>query len=162
MKVMFNMTQKNYLYMLIGVPASGKSTWIASQDWALDIPVVSSDRFIDEHAQKQGKTYNEVFDEYIKIATKLMENQVLICQANNKNVIWDQTNLTAKSRAAKLKMLPDYYKIAVVFKTPDAEEHARRLAGRPGKTIPLVVLRSMAANFELPTEAEGFREIWYA
>jgi len=86
----------------------------------------------------------------------------LICQANNKDVIWDQTNLTAKSRAAKLKMLPDYYKIAVVFKTPDAEEHARRLASRPGKSIPEGVLRSMAANLELPTEAEGFQEIWYA
>jgi len=156
------MKRKNYLYMLIGVPASGKSTWINTQDWTRDIPVVSSDRFIDEHAQKQGKTYNEVFEEYIKVATKLMENQVLICQANNKDVIWDQTNLTAKSRAAKLAMLPDYYKIAVVFKTPDADEHKRRLDGRPGKSIPEGVLKSMAANLQLPTEAEGFKEIWYA
>jgi len=156
------MNRKNYLYMLIGVPASGKSTWINNQEWTRDIPVVSSDRFIDDYAQKQGKTYNEVFDEYIKIATKLMENQVLVCQANNKDVIWDQTNLTAKSRAVKLNMLPDYYKIAVVFLTPATEEHARRLAGRPGKAIPEGVLRSMAANLELPIEAEGFQEIWYA
>ena len=150
------------MYMLIGVPGSGKSTWIESQDWTAGMPVVSTDRFIEAHAYENSKTYNEVFDEYIKIATRLMENQVLICQANNKDFIWDQTNVSAKSRKAKLAKLPDYYKIAVVFKTPDADEHARRLANRPGKSIPQNVMDSMISNMEMPTEDEGFDEIWHA
>ena len=33
--------------MLIGVPASGKSTWIAAQDWARDCVLVSTDKLID-------------------------------------------------------------------------------------------------------------------
>ena len=151
----------NKLYMLIGVPASGKSTWVKSQDWTQDIPVVSSDRFIDEYAEKSGKTYNEVFKEYAPIAMRLMDNQVLICQANSTDVIWDQTNTSAKSRAKKLAMLPKYEKIAVVFKTPEPEEHARRLASRPGKNIPEHVMRSMIDNLEMPSEEEGFKEIWY-
>jgi len=148
------------LYMLIGVPGSGKSTWISNQDWVKDCTVVSSDRFVDEEAARVGKTYNEIFNDYIKIATKLMENHVAIAQANNLNIIWDQTNTSAKSRKAKLAMLPNYEKIAIVFRTPDEEELSRRLVNRPGKSIPDNVMRSMIANLQEPTEEEGFKEIW--
>jgi predicted kinase len=147
--------------MLIGVPGSGKSTWIANQEWLTDATVVSSDRFIDEEATRQGKTYNEVFNDYVKIATKLMENHVLVAQANSKDIIWDQTNTSVKSRKNKLAMLPDYEKIAVVFRTPDEEELTRRLANRPGKSIPENVMRVMISSLVEPTEEEGFKEIWY-
>ena len=33
-------------YQLVGVPASGKSTWIKEQDWAPDCVVVSTDDFV--------------------------------------------------------------------------------------------------------------------
>jgi hypothetical protein len=61
-------------------------------------------------------------------------------------------------------MLPDYYKIAVVFKTPDPAELERRLNSRPGKNIPKHVQASMAdqLNNNPPTLEEGFDEIWYA
>jgi predicted kinase len=149
------------VYMLIGVPGSGKSTWIKNQDWMQDMPVVSSDRFIDEHAAKEGKTYNEVFDDYAKIAMKLMDNQARVCHANNLDFIWDQTNTSAKSRKGKLAILPGYEAIAVMFRTPDAEEHARRLASRPGKAIPDNVMKSMISNLQEPTVEEGFADIWY-
>ena len=150
------------LYMLIGVPAAGKSTWISNQDWMKGMPVVSSDRFIDEHAAKEGKTYNDVFDSYVKIATRLMENQVSIAKANGSDIVWDQTNMSIKSRAKKLAMLDGYEKIAVVFSTPEPEELARRLASRPGKSIPDHVMSSMINSYEEPTEEEGFKEIWRA
>ena len=149
------------VYMLIGVPGSGKSTWVANQEWAKDIPVVSSDKFIDEHAAKEGKTYNDVFADYVKIATRLMDNQVLICKANNTDIIWDQTNTSAKSRKAKLDKLDGYKKIAVYFPTPEKEELDNRLAQRVGKHIPSSVMSSMIANLEVPTEEEGFNEIWF-
>ena len=147
-------------YQLIGVPGSGKSTWIANQDWAIDIPVVSTDNFVEAYAKEQGKTYSEVFDEYMPIAVKLMANQALVCQANGLDVIWDQTSTTRASRARKFNTLPKYEHIAVVFTTPEKEELARRLASRPGKNIPDHVMRSMIEHFEMPTEEEGFKEIW--
>jgi predicted kinase len=58
-------------------------------------------------------------------------------------------------------MLPEYKHIAVVFRTPDEEELARRLANRPGKEIPQEVVLNMINNFEMPTEEEGFAEIWF-
>ena len=148
-------------YQLIGVPGAGKSTWIKSQDWAKDIPVVSTDNFVEAYAKEQGKTYNEVFKDYMPIAVKLMANQALICQANGLDVIWDQTSTTVISRRKKFNTLPKYEHIAVVFRTPDADELARRLASRPGKAIPENVMRSMIENFDEPTEDEGFKEIWY-
>ena len=149
-------------YQLIGVPGAGKSTWIKNQDWAKDIPVVSTDNFVEAYAKEQGKTYNEVFKDYMPIAVKLMANQALICQANGLDVIWDQTSTSVVSRKRKFNTLPKYEHIAVVFKTPEPVELARRLASRPGKNIPDHVMRSMIDGFEMPTEDEGFKEIWYA
>jgi predicted kinase len=155
---------KKKLYVLVGVPGSGKSTWIKNQEWAKDIPVVSTDKFIDEYAEQQGKTYNEVFTERMPVAVKLMANQVEICKANNLDIIWDQTSTTVGARKKKFNMCPDYYKIAVVFKTPDEEELQRRLASRPGKNIPKHVQEVMASQLknEPPTIEEGFDEIWNA
>jgi len=144
------------------VPGAGKSTWIKSQDWAKDIPVVSTDNFVEAYAKEQGKTYNEVFKDYMPIAVKLMANQALICQANGLDVIWDQTSTSVVSRKRKFNTLPGYEHIAVVFRTPEKDELAKRLASRPGKNIPDHVMRSMIDNFEMPTEDEGFTEIWYA
>jgi predicted kinase len=149
-------------YQLIGVPGSGKSTWIANQDWAKDIPVVSTDNFVEAYAKQQGKTYNEVFKDYMPIAVKLMANQALICQANNKDVIWDQTSTTIASRKRKFNTLPGYDHIAIVFRTPEPDELARRLASRPGKNIPDHVMKSMIAGWDEPTLDEGFVDIWYA
>ena len=149
------------LYMLVGVPASGKSTWIKSRDWSDNTVIVSSDHFIDEHAEKEGKTYNEVFADYAPIAMRLMENQVLIARTNGCDIIWDQTNTSVKSRKSKLTMLPEYEKIAVFFHTPEPEVLAWRLENRPGKSIPWKVMLSMTDNLSKPTEEEGFKEIWY-
>ena len=148
-------------YQLVGVPGSGKSTWIKNQDWAKDMPVISTDNFVEAYAKEQGKTYNEVFDEYMPIAVKLMVNQALVCQANGLDVIWDQTSTTIASRKRKFSTLPKYEHIAVVFKTPEKDELAKRLASRPGKNIPDNVMHSMIDGFVMPTEDEGFTEIWH-
>jgi len=154
----------NKMYVLVGVPGSGKSTWVSNQIWAKDIPVVSTDRYVEEYAKNEGKTYSDVFSGYMPIAVKLMANQVLICQANKKDLIWDQTSTTIVTRAKKIRMLPEYYKIAVVFKTPSTAELQKRLASRPGKEIPWEVVSNMASQLEAepPSLEEGFDEIWYA
>jgi predicted kinase len=149
-------------YQLVGVPASGKSTWIKSQDWALGLTIVSTDAFVEDYARAQGKTYSEVFVEYMPTAVNLMAEQVVFAREHGHDIIWDQTSTTVKTRARKFNMLPDYEHIAVVFKTPKKDELARRLASRPGKNIPDFVMQNMIENFEMPSEEEGFKEIWFA
>ena len=150
------------LYMLIGIPGSGKSTWIENQSWAKSCVHLSSDKFIEEYAESVGKTYNEVFDEYIKTATQQLNKQAITVNVAETDAIWDQTNMSVKSRASKLKLFPCYKKIAVVFRVPDPDELARRLASRPGKHISDKVIEDMIKNFQMPTLEEGFTEIWNA
>lgn len=150
----------NKCYQLIGVPGSGKSTWLKNQDWALGLTVASTDNFVEDYAKAQGKTYSEVFDEYMPTAVELMSKVVVHAREHGHDIIWDQTSTTVKSRARKFRMLRDYEHIAVVFTTPDADELTKRLASRPGKNIPDHVMRSMIDGFEMPTEEEGFKEIW--
>ena len=147
-------------YQLIGVPGSGKSTWVKNQIWALGLSVVSTDNFVEAYANQQGKTYSEVFKDYMPIAVRLMANQAEICRANGVDVIWDQTSTTIASRARKFNMLPDYEHIAVVFRTPDTNVLKERLASRPGKEIPWEVVQAMIDNWDEPYEEEGFKEIW--
>lgn len=149
-------------YQMVGVPGAGKSTWIKNQIWALGMPVISTDAFVEDYALTQDKTYNQVFDQYMSTAVDLMSKQVMFYRAASVDLIWDQTSVTVKSRRKKFSMLPDYEHIAVVFATPDTDELARRLNSRPGKIIPDHVVRSMITNFEMPTTAEGFSQIWYA
>ena len=144
-------------YMLIGVPASGKSTWRAAH--AGDAAVISTDDIIEQTAQASGRTYNEAFKENIKFATELATVRAKHAFATGEDVIWDQTNLTAKSRRSKLALVPEEYeKIAVVFLTPDESEWQRRL-DRPGKSIPAHILMGMASTMQFPDPEEGFDRI---
>lgn len=148
------------MYMLIGVPASGKSTWVEQNKG--DALVISSDNLIEEYAAENGKTYNEVFKGQIKIANKIVMEHAEAAFAADQDVIWDQTNLTKKSRKGKLAMVPEHYrKTAVFFATPLEEEWQRRLNSRPGKSIPAYILDSMVEMLEMPEQIEGWHIIEY-
>jgi predicted kinase len=151
-------------YQLVGVPGSGKSTWIDSQDWALTCAKVSTDKWVEIYAKEVGLTYSKVFADFMPTAVDLMTKEVIAARDIDRDIIWDQTSTTIASRAKKFRMLPDYDHIAVVFRTPDHTELMRRLVSRwdSGKIIPEHVVASMIASWEDPTEEEGFKEIWYA
>ena len=155
------MNEKPKLYMLIGVPGSGKSTWYENQEfWMKDVAYISTDTWVEREAERVGKTYTEIFQEYMPKAVELMAHQVELARDKGMDIIWDQTSTTIATRAKKLRMLPDYYAIAVVFRTPKMEELQKRLASRPGKVIPSEVLDDMIAKWQEPTLEEGFKEIW--
>jgi len=152
----------NKLYVLVGVPASGKSTWVSKQDWAAECVYISTDKLVDAQAELVDKTYNQVFKDFMPTAVKIMQQEVVDAREAGLDIIWDQTSCTVKSRKKKFHMLPGYHAVAVVFKTPEKAELARRLANRPGKNIPEHIMKSMIDNWQEPTKEEGFREIWYA
>lgn len=147
-------------YQLIGVPASGKSTWINSQNWIGGMEYVSTDHHVHAYAKEQGKTYEEVFKDYMPTAVDLMAAEVVAAREAGRDVLWDQTSTTVKSRARKFNMLPNYEHIAVVFTTPAIAVLKERLANRVGQPIPWEVVQGMIDNFEYPTNEEGFKEIW--
>jgi predicted kinase len=154
-------------YQLIGVPAAGKSTWYKNQDWLgedkKDHKYVSTDQHVEGYAQDQGKTYSEVFKEYMPTAVQQMMVNVNMACAFQLDIVWDQTSTTIASRARKFNALPDYEHIAIVFRTPGLDDLKERLASREasGKIIPWEVVQGMIDGWEEPTIEEGFKEIWY-
>jgi len=121
---------------------------------------ISTDKYVEHYANEVGKTYSEVFTEFMPNAVKLMTDEVIVARELGRDIVWDQTSTTVKSRAKKLHMLPNYHAIAVVFPTPEHKELTRRLTSRPGKEIPDHVIYSMIGSWEEPTLEEGFDEIW--
>lgn len=149
-------------YQLVGVPGSGKTTWVESQDWTKDCAYISTDAFVERFARRMGKTYSEVFADVMPRCIKLMMQSVRKAELEQRDIIWDQTSTSIISRIKKFNALPDYEHIAVIFPTPDKSELERRLDSRPGKIVPIEVVEQMAFDLEMepPTQEEGFVEIW--
>jgi predicted kinase len=149
-------------YILIGVPGSGKSTWVDNAEFTTDTAHISSDYFIEEYADLHSTTYTLVFKDYAATANKLMFDEALEAIRQGIDIVWDQTNTTISTRRKKLGMLRDYHKIAVVFKTPKPEVLKERLESRQHwKEIPDDVMKTMIDQFQNPTKDEGFDDIWF-
>ncbi len=149
------------LYMLIGLPGSGKSTWTANQmfDWSKTV-VASTDGYLEKHAKDSGTTYDDAYKVAYKDATKHMTATIADAIEKGYNIVWDQTNVFKGARKKKLKSIPDNYKkVAVYFPAPDEKELSRRLSSRPGKTISPHIYQDMLKNLEEPSSDEGFDEI---
>ena len=148
------------LIMLVGLPASGKSTWRNQFDTS-DYVVASTDDYIEAAAIKHGLTYDQAFANYIDEASEHLNRQIKQAVENNQSIIWDQTNLTVRSRKQKLSRIPEHYnKIAVAVVCKSYEEYNKRLNSRPGKTITQTVIDSMARSFQKPTTDEGFNFVY--
>jgi tRNA uridine 5-carbamoylmethylation protein Kti12 len=146
--------------MLIGLPASGKSTITNKHLNSSTSKTVSSDNIVEGIAKSVGVTYNEAWPHCQDFAHKICGHFTKEHVKNGHDIISDQTNLTKKSRAIKLALIPKHYtKIAHVVSTPAKEEHDHRLNNRQGKNIPEATMKQMAASYQEPTHDEGFDEI---
>jgi predicted kinase len=149
------MTSK-IISVLVGVPASGKTTYRNSVN-AANFVVVSSDDIIEELCANAGVTYNEGFSKFINEATRIFNDKLGKALNNGECILVDRTNLTKRSRNAILSRVPDsYYREAIVLPVPEMSTWIERLASRPDKQIPGHVLKNMVATYEVPTEDEGF------
>ena len=152
--------------ILVGVPASGKSTWI--QEHMPMANIMSTDIVIENVARSYSMTYNEGFKDLISFAEKVMWRHITWSIAEQVDFVIDRTNLTAKSRAKFIQKLALHrYEIeAIVFpevgsEALSKEEWKRRLDSRPGKTIPQEALDRMIDSYEIPLMSEGFDKITF-
>ena len=163
-------------YMLVGLPGTGKSTWtdrfkrkhiseLNEQSFKTNTPfqynlsVISTDDIIQHIADQHRLTYNQIFDNLTySFAEKLSHKLARFAFDRNDVVIWDQTNLSYKTRGKKLEMVPkEYRKVAVSFGIP--VDWKERLEGRQGKVIPNDVLNGMMRSYDPPMLSEGFDDI---
>lgn len=151
------------LYMMVGLPGSGKSYWVNEKSDYVDTENAyrySTDEVIDNVAAEYDCTYDQVWSKLIDFATYVSNRECVDAIENECDIYWDQTNLSKESRRRKLQRFAGkgYRKIAVVCEAPTKEEWEVRLE-REGKTIPDDVMNKMIDSFEMPTLDEGFDEI---
>lgn len=145
------------IIVMVGLPGVGKST-VINREYPSHT-IISSDDIIEKLASDEGKTYDEVFQQYIGRATGEMKANFRTAVKNNENIVWDQTNLSKKKRRGILNQVPQHYrKVAVVFEVSDRTRY-ERMEQRQGKSIPSHVVKSMEKSYQAPSKDEGFDEI---
>jgi predicted kinase len=148
------------LLMLVGIPGSGKSTFIETLNID-NLTILSTDFYIEMTASLKQKSYNEIFHETIKEAENCLNDMLQEAIKNNENIIWDQTNIVQKSRKRKLSKIPKhYYKKAIVFDASEdiilkVNNHRKQY----GRNLPEHIIKNMQAIFTIPNVDEGFDEI---
>lgn len=157
------------LVVFVGLPASGKST-LREQHELVGVDKntyqYSTDDAIDIYATLVEKTYSEVFKEYSKEATRIADAGLENAMNLGYDIIWDQTNMSAKKRQKILNRFDNNYRkecICVLppFTISQKKELDRRLNDRTGKFIPEHVMQSMQNSFQLPSTNEGFHNVKY-
>jgi len=152
---------KNNLTVLIGLPRSGKTTWVENN--VKDEIVISRDNEVMNFAKENCNTYSECFrlltEEDQKQIDKNIDNQFRDAIKKHKDIVIDMTNLSKKSRRRWVNNF-DGYKKAIVFAT-DYQEILRRNKHDKefiGKYIPEKTIFKMAKNFIYP-QYDEFNEI---
>jgi predicted kinase len=141
--------------MMVGIPGSGKSTWVKNN--FPDIIPVSRDAIRFELLDERGGEYfdyeDEVFDKFIRqIIGSLVADEITIA---------DATHLNKKSRA---KVLDKVRKFADEIEAIVMDVHLitalERNDLRKGRAfVPRSVIRRMFYQMEAPTKEEGFDKI---
>jgi predicted kinase len=166
-------TNTKNLYVLIGPPCTGKSTWIKKNGFISDpdCKIISSDNIVEELVSARGLTYDDFFqsqDKNLKWKHRVLFEEQFKDIPDYKNIILDLTNLNVKSRKGIMGKIPDLderYKISVVFRFKGREETILKMMEKRSKelekkgkkkTIPMNVMLSMFSSFEPPQPEEGF------
>lgn len=162
---------KNKITLLIGPPLSGKSTWVKKNHQ--DEVIISRDEELMTFAQAEYDknnpnkpwqlSYTEAFKQYgqdpnIDKNIKELYNKSI---KDNKDIIIDMTNMSAKSRKKWLQVPHTYEKRAIVFMVDIEVLKERNIQrSKEGKTIPSEVLINMMKNFTVPTPDQFNKIDW--
>jgi predicted kinase len=143
----------NTIYITVGLPGSGKSTYAKNFIKGKDIEYLSSDelRAVFGKSEDDQTVTPLVFghikkkvDEYLK---------------NGKNVLVDATSVNRKERSDYINTAKKYDAkvVALVFKMDRAGliERNQKRGSEGGRVVPDWVIDKMLAKFEEPSHSEG-------
>lgn len=157
---------------MVGLPATGKSTLVNRVirdmgDHGDGVFVYSTDNLLEAWAANDGKTYNEVFNDLISLATNTMNRELDDAVRFKHSIVWDQTNLGAKKRAKIINRMRNAgYRVeceCILLPAGDSQwkDWNHRMISRPGKTISDSIIESMMDSFVKPALEEGFDAVRY-
>ncbi len=141
---------KNEITFLVGLPCSGKSTYVKKllrKDYRLSI--VSRDDVLLDLAETDNYdvAWNKVDQ---KEVDKLLNEELRDCLADDDSIVIDMTNLSRKGRNKFLSQVPKTYKKKCVLFCTGLDVIRDRNNNRENKFISSEVYNRMISSFSLP------------
>lgn len=144
------MKQQN-LWILVGIPGSGKSTWVKNNLEKFDNSVIISRDNIRFHLTPEDQPYfineKKVFQMYV--------NNINLALRQYENIFCDATHINWSSRRKLLEALDlkDQVRVNVLIATTPLEECLRRNAQRSGRAcVPETAIRRIHRSYTDPVE----------
>ncbi len=150
--------QKNKLYVLIGIPCSGKTTYARKYFKELDVEIISTDE-IRKNLTGTYRFSTETNNLVFSIAKDRIKEEL----SSGLNVVFDATNTNKKYRKDIIKigqkMNSDI--IALVFNTPLNTCLARNSLRGNERRVPEEIIIKMSSYDSDITEHEGFSNVQF-
>ena len=147
------MKDKPVVFMMVGIPGSGKSTWVKNnrqETWV----VVSPDEILEAQygyewtPERAAEAWESSYQQFVK--------SLLV----DKTMVWDATFTSPIMRAAILHIAKGAgYRVVAIFCDTPIELCIERNKRRNREPVPEATIRRMAEKLQPPTEAEGFDRI---
>lgn len=168
------------IFVLVGPPSVGKSSWIESQFGQQQPYIISRDEIVKDVAKQFGLTYDDMFvttpDPKIaranEIINSLLYKRMKQADSSGKDIVVDMTNMTMRARKRALEAISgkekQYKKIAVVFNFEGVEDLIVQLSNKRAKiasemgdpkTVPEHAIRNMFRSYQQVSPQEGFDEV---
>ena len=144
------------LYIMVGLPGSGKSTYAKKLSKEINAEIISSDDIrielfgIDKKVPNSKKVFKE------------MRKRIYSYLSQDINVICDATNVSIEKRASFLARDCSELansKIAIVVNRDIDTCKKQNVQREESQRVPVVAIYTLAKNFVFPTLNEGFDEI---
>ena len=149
----------NTLYITVGLPGSGKSTYVKNFIKDKDIEYLSSDslRAVYGKSEEDQTVTPLVFGHIKKKVDELLKD--------GKNVLVDATSVNRKERSDYINTAKKYGAkvVAIVFKMDRQGliDRNKKRGEQGGRVVPDFVINKMLAKFEEPSYSEGIDVIIY-
>lgn len=158
----FSLPHDREVIMMVGLPASGKTTW--AEKWIKEHPekryvLLGTNLALDQMKVPgllRKHNYGERFDRLMDRATGIFNTLLSRAANTDRNFIIDQTNVYRSARKRKLRSFANFRKIAVVvFTKPEVLKiRSQKRFKEMGKEVPADAVNQMLANFVLPTSKD--------
>ena len=139
-------------YILIGIPASGKSTWV--RKYGGDMTVISPDGYLEEQYQyewTEQRAKEAWAHSYQEFADSLRQGR---------SVVWDATFLGSIDRSPVLNLAKGFgYKCTAIVVQAPLELCLQRNLERHRSPVPSSKIVAMHKSLCLPSLEEGFDDI---
>uniref|UniRef100_A0A8K9X2E3 SAP domain-containing protein n=1 Tax=Oncorhynchus mykiss TaxID=8022 RepID=A0A8K9X2E3_ONCMY len=157
------------LLMMVGLPASGKTTWAlkhAEEHPAKKYNILGTNAIMEKMkvmGLRRQKNYSGRWDVLIQQATQCLNRLIQIAARKKRNYILDQTNVYGSAQRRKMRPFEGFQRKAIVIcpTDEDLKERTLKRTDEEGKDVPDHAVLEMKANFVLPEAGEFLDDVTF-